>query len=336
MGSFKDYVPDYYQLGYLMVAYNRIKYGPQLWENLLDETGASPVILFPFYAAVKRQTGFSRTGLYNQTLAGLDSIWRKQDKQIIATSFSNVNLRTKSDYISYRNPCYYKDSLIIADKTGMVDIDRIVSIDMKSGKEKIIFTPGISLWDNLSVSGNYLVWAEIVPHPRWDNCNYSVIRRLNLETGESKYLSHNSRYFAPAASPDGETIATVETDVRGQNSIVLIDIYNGNIISKFNSPENCAIQLPSWDKNSKCLIMTFVNEEGKGLLMLDVKNGKWQIISTPSFQNISQPKFAGNYILYRSGISGIDNIYALNINTKKVFQVTSVRSGGFRSNLFGL
>jgi hypothetical protein len=244
MGSFKDYVPDYYQLGYLMVAYNRIKYGPQLWEHVLDETGTRPIILFPFYAALKRQTGFSRTELYNRTLADLDTIWRKQDKQIIPTSFSNANVRTISDYTSFRNPCFYKENIIIAEKSGIDDIKRFVSIDIQSGNEKIIFTPGLSLSDNLSLSGNYLVWAEIVADPRWDNCNYSVIRRLNLETGVAKYLSHNSKYFAPTASPDGETIAIVETDVKGQNAIILIDIYDGHIISKFSTPENFAVQLP--------------------------------------------------------------------------------------------
>jgi hypothetical protein len=329
MGSFKDYVPDYYQLGYLMVAYNRIKYGPQLWEHVLDETGESPVILFPFYAAVKQQTGFSRTELYNHTLAGLDSIWQKQDKQIVPTGFSNANVRKVSDYTSYRNPCFFNEDIIIADKTGMDDIDRIVLIDILTGKEKVLFTPGVSLWDNLSLSGKYLVWAEIVPHPRWDNCNYSVIRRLNIETGSSKYLSQNSRYFAPSASPDGETVATVEIDVKGQNAIILIDMFDGHIISKFNTPKNCAVQLPSWDENSKFLIMTFVNDDGKGLLMLDVKNGNWQQIAEPTSKNISQPRFAGNYIIYRSGISGIDNIYALNLTNKKVYQVTSVRSGAY-------
>jgi hypothetical protein len=333
MGSFRDEVPDPYQLGYLMVAYNRAKYGTKIWENVLDYAGRNPFTLFPFYFSLKKTTGLSRTKLYEKTFRDLDSAWSHNSKELIYSDIHTINIRTSNVYTSYRNPCFYNDSEIIAEKSGIDDVKKFVKINTYTKKEKVIFVPGIISSDNLSLAGKYLVWAEIVPDLRWENESYSVIRRLDLISGKSKYLTGKTKYFAPVISPDGLLIAAVETNIKGQNSIVLISSDKGEEINKFPTPGNCAVQLPSWDDSSRFLVMTAVNHKGKGLLMLDTKTGFWQTFLEPSYTNISQPRFLNNYIVYQSGYSGIENLYVIHRTNRKIFQITSVHYGAFDPNI---
>ena len=329
MDSFRDHIPNYYETGYLLVAYNRLKYGAKLWEDVLDYDSKNFFTLFPFYFSLKKSTGLSRSELYRKTFYELDSAWSSKANEIHYSNVSRINNRFNTDYISYRNPCIYNDSVIIAEKSGINDVTKIVSINCKNGNEKALFVSGNYSSDNLSLSGTYLVWSEVIPDIRWQNRSYSIIRKLDLKTGQSEYLSRKSEYFAPVISPDSKKIAVVETDIQGKNSVVLLSAENGKVIDKFGSPDNCSLQYPSWDNSSRLLVMTAVNQEGKELLLLDTKSGQWQTLLKPSFINISQPKFSGNYVIYRSGLSGIENLYAIHLFTKKIFQITSVQFGAF-------
>ena len=329
MGSFRDEVPDEYQLGYLMVAYNRAKYGTKIWENVLDYDGKYAFTLFPFYFSLKKSTGLSRTKLYENTLHDLDSAWQFNSRTVQYSQIDTLSKRTSNVFTSYRNPCIYNDSIIIAEKSSLDDVKKFVKINIRDRKEQAFFVPGIIPSDNLSLGGKYLVWAEIVPDIRWGNRSYSVIRKLNLNSGKSEYLTIRTKYFAPVISPNAKTIAVVETNIKGQNFIVLISSIKGEVLNKFSSPDNCAIQMPSWDDSSRLLVMTAVCSKGKSLVILNIKTGLWQTILAPTYSNISQPRFFGSYIVYRSGLSGIDNLYAVNRINHKIFQITSVHYGAF-------
>ena len=39
-GSYRDYTPNYYPLGYMLVAYGREEYGNDFWAKTADEAAA--------------------------------------------------------------------------------------------------------------------------------------------------------------------------------------------------------------------------------------------------------------------------------------------------------
>ena len=56
-GSLKDFVPDHYALGYLLVAYGREKYGDQFWGNVTHDAASYKSLFYPFQHAIKKYTG---------------------------------------------------------------------------------------------------------------------------------------------------------------------------------------------------------------------------------------------------------------------------------------
>jgi len=56
-GSYKDYVPSHYNLGYLMVNYGRERYGADFWAKVTKDASAYKGLLYPFQKAIKTYAG---------------------------------------------------------------------------------------------------------------------------------------------------------------------------------------------------------------------------------------------------------------------------------------
>jgi hypothetical protein len=56
-GSLKDYVPNHYYLGYLLVNYGREKYGLDFWTKVTHDASAYKGLFYPFQKAIKKHAG---------------------------------------------------------------------------------------------------------------------------------------------------------------------------------------------------------------------------------------------------------------------------------------
>jgi hypothetical protein len=56
-GSLKDYVPNHYQLGYLVTNYGYKKYGDDFWKNVTKDATSFKGLFYPFNKAIKRYSG---------------------------------------------------------------------------------------------------------------------------------------------------------------------------------------------------------------------------------------------------------------------------------------
>ena len=327
-GSFKDFVPDYYRLGYFMVGYSRIRYGRNIWNLALHRVGNLPALPFALNHYLNSQYAVSMREMYDKTLDTLKMIWTNDYKQIKLTPFIPVSVPSSKFYSSYRYPHILYDKSIVLYKTSMDDLDKIVRIDTK-GVESVIFIPGYVIDGRLSCASNKVVWDEIVADVRWEQRNFSVIKSIDLSTGITKTLTNNTRYFSPCVSSDGNRIAVVEIDVRNDSWLVILNATTGNVMERIKSPENGLITFPYWI-NTQELIMIFTTaDKGKTIYKYSQNQKKWTRLIQPTFNNISQLSAWRNFVIYTAGYSGTDNIYALNTTDGKIFQVTSSGFGAF-------
>jgi hypothetical protein len=325
--SYRDYIPDYYYSGYYMVAYSRLKYDVKFCSKVLNDVARKPYLISPFYFGLKKNYGLSKIKLFEETFDTLKNLWNIQIDNIDYTNYQYISEKKSKFYTSYRYPQYINDSTIVVLKSGLDQIDRFVSIT-KKGQEKIIHTPGYISSERISVSKNKIVWDEIIWDPRWNQRSYSVIKVYDLESGKEKQLTRRSRYFSPAVSYDGNKIVAVEIDNQNKCFLTVINIHNGDIEKRIPSPSNKLLQLPAWTENGQIIAIS-VNEEGKGISRYDPANQEWDDLFYSEYIDISQPVQWNDHILFRGGFNGIDNIYAFNIESQSVSQLTSARYGAF-------
>ncbi|HNX43037.1 MAG TPA: hypothetical protein PLJ84_08580 [Bacteroidales bacterium] len=348
-GSYKDYVPNQYELGYQIVANTRRLYGARSWEMVLSNVARKPYTIVPFDRSLKSVTGMGKKALYGQTLTYLDSLWRIQQSKTVLSERSPLPVKTAKTYSLYKYPQYVNDSVFIAERTTLDDISRFVLID-RAGKEKIIVTPGFfsadyftvnsgfgtgySLnkpgsftADNISLVGGVLAWTEKSADPRWQQRNYSVIKVFDFKSGKTRQLTDRSRLFAPSISPDGKSMAAVRVTNHNICSVVILDMLTGDIMKVLCSSPDEFYMTPSWSPDGHMLVFTVLNNSGKSIRMLNVNTVTSRTIVKPGFTDIANPMIAGGYILYNGSYSGIENIYAVDTASGNRFRVTSAEFG---------
>ncbi|TAJ15635.1 hypothetical protein DMA11_00045 [Marinilabiliaceae bacterium JC017] len=326
LGSYRDFVPNHYRMGYAMVAGARETYGKDIWKKALDQTGRKSWSLVPFNQGIKNVTGLNKTGLYQEVFNHWKEQWQAQDDALTLTPIKPITPRYPS-YKNYRYPQPLNDSLIIAELTGPGEIQRFVSINTHNGEEKTIFIPGVRDREPFSLVGHQLVWSEQKPHARWENLTYSVIWSYDMKTGKTQQLTRKSRYYAPALSPNGKNIAVVQVTNANQYSIELLNAENGEGIQSISIPDNHFPLTPTWSPDGQSLITILLDSRGKRLSRLNLESQTWKDITEPTFSNIRYPRVLKDTIYFSGSWTGIENIYKVPLAGGNITQVTTSRFG---------
>lgn len=330
MGSYKTYVPDQYQLGYQLVKHGVKHYGYTSWENTLNYVGRKPFTLFPFYFGLKNETSLSREQLYQNTFDSLRIAWQAEvnEKAFVAEPIEVVPKKhaKQKAYISYSHPIYTDDGSIIALKSSLDEIDRVVQI-FPNGKEIILFKPGFHNIEQLAYAKGQLFWTEWAPDIRWGQRSYSIVKSYNIHSKIIRQVTRKSRLFAADIHKDGLILAAVEVEPDGQYYLTLVNSADGFILEKNPTPGNMFVQTPRWNKSGTELVMTFQDDHKKGIIVFDYETKSWNEIIRFESGNISHPFFNDGQILFTGDFNGTENFYSLDKTTLKLAQITDVPYG---------
>jgi hypothetical protein len=328
MGSYKNYIPNHYELGYLMVRHGRRNYGDQFWIDFQNYAARRPFLLNPTYFSMKQYGLRSKKQFYLDALDQYRQHWIRTDSARKHTPRVDWNNPEARHYTNYRFPHAVSGSMLFAYKSGMDQIPEFVFLG-KNGEERSIFRPGYLSSGRVSFSGSHVVWDEFVPDTRWSNRNYSVIRTYEMATGKVTNLGRKTRYYAPAVSHDGSRIAVIEQTDMQQFSLVILGI-DGEVLQKVPSPGKQFIQHPCWMENDSALVLIQSEGSGKSLISYHPVSGTWNFLFDAGYDDISYPVVAGNRIYFSATFSGIDNIYCHVLLLNETFQISSSRFGAFQ------
>lgn len=331
MGSFRHYIPNHYELGYLMVRHGRRTYGDQFWIDFQQYAARKPFLLNPTYFSMKQYGLKSKKHFYQEALGFYKDHWQKMAENRVLTPLSDWTTHRKRAYTSYTFPHQVTPSMMFALKTGIDQIPEFIYLGDK-GQEQRIFRPGFLNSGRVSYSGNYVVWDEFVPDIRWSNRNFSIIRLLDLGTGRVENLGSKTRYYSPALSRDGQRVAAIEqTDTHRFNLVVLR--HDGSTEVKIPSPGNRFLQQPAWTDQDSAVVLLMATESGKSLYTYTFETGRWTRLFDAETDDISTPAVHGSRIYFSGTFSGIDNIYCYDLEDQQSFQVTSAPFGAFHPQL---
>jgi hypothetical protein len=326
MGTYNHFVPDYYQYGYHMVSYARVKYGPDFWEKMIDFSARNPYLLAPSSLFSLKNIGLNKDKLYKKMIDSIKFYWNSQRKEMNYNNYSIIISDTAKRYRQYKLPQQLSDNSIIAMKTGIDLLDQIIQID-SAGKETKLHIIGSSSELNLSATDNYVVWDEILVDPRWEGRSYSVIKSFNIHSHSEIQLTRRTRYFSPDISNDESKIVAIETDINNNNFLIILQHPDGKLLKRISSPGNKAIQYPEWMDSKKVLLVTFDGKE-KNIETVNTETGEWETLFDAGTMDVSEPISWQKYVLFRASYNGIENIYAINLH-EDLFQITSASFGAF-------
>jgi dipeptidyl peptidase IV (DPP IV)-like protein len=325
-GSYRDFVPDHYVLGYQLVAFGRWKYSPKIWDKSLNKVARRPYSITPFSNGIKENSGLNKTAFYRSALDSLRNIWKKQQLETRPNIFHSISTKYNKFHTDYRSPCLMENGELICVKSGMDDIKRIISID-ENGKETRLFTPGTMLDNSISYADSKIIWAEYKNHPRWGSTSFSRIRLFDLRKQKSRFIGKGLHLFAPVFSRNGNCICAVNVSAQGNYSLMIFDSQNGNKQKEITSPENLFFQFPTWVKNDSAILSVVLGDEGKKIVLIDLQTSKIKKLTEYSYEEISHVSLQNDTLYFIGSKSGVSDLYAIDLKQNLRFRVFASEYG---------
>jgi len=325
LGSYKDFVTDYYKLGYWMVGETRALYGSETWSKALKRIGSQPFSLTPLNTSLKKTTKQTSKQLYDSIFNHLKNSWQNTLKSRTIDSLSVFSPPRKT-YTEYLYPKLFHDSLIFAYRKSINDIGRFVLIHPNK-TEKIIYTPGEIYEESVSLTNNLIIWAEKRADLRWTHAEHSSIQVFNIETREKTEIKTPNNLFSPTISPDLKTFAAIEVDKANNYSLGIYELATGKQLDKIQTTDNQYFFTPSWNKNGEKLYLVSLSALGKSIVEIDVKSHQTKELTERTFANIKNPVLSRQDLYFSADFSGVDNLYVLNLENKELKCAASVLFG---------
>lgn len=330
LGSYRNFVPDYYKLGYYFVGETRKKFGPEIWEKAVYNVGNKPLSINSFNSVIRKTTKYNQRQLYHFIFDSLRNNWLKADKEY--DSGGMPISKSTANYASYNPSFFLSDSTLVVLKQTLREVDQFIVIS-KNGDEKKLIVPGNVLEESVSMTGQKLLWIEDVPDLRWQNGGKSLIHIFDVGTQENMVLKPDYRAQSPSLSPDQKFIAMVESDFANNYYISVYDLNSSKLKSRFRSPDNNYFFSPRWINNEK-LVSIMLTSEGKVFVVVDPSTGDITRLTGTSLGDIKHPVLYGDIVYFISTYDGKNSLYRLNLTDQSVARVFEPRFGAENPTIY--
>ncbi|MFO7869155.1 MAG: hypothetical protein R6U95_07645 [Bacteroidales bacterium] len=325
-GSYKDYVPNYYAMGYYFVAGVRRKYSQDVWNNALKRVGDKPFSITPFNKALKIETGLSKTELYKETFKQQQNLWKLDFQREAHSAYDTVSTQPTT-YTNYQFAQQIAEDSIIIQKSGFEDIPFFITMH-RNGRENNICRVGFkSPKEPFSATRTYIAWSEKNADIRWDLAATRNINLYDLTTHTNHVIHTHTQVFSPAISPDNNLIVAIQSTEKNIYSLFFYDIHTQKHTHTVPIPKNEFPQNPSWNKDGNTIVFTTVSEKGKRIMQYNTNTKTFSEIKPYSYEDIATPTYWKKYVLYSSSYSGVDNIYAIDTNSSEIYRITESAYG---------
>jgi len=336
-GSLKDYVPDHYALGYLLVNYGREKYGDDFWAKVTHDASAFKGLFYPFQHAVKKYTGTSFKNFYQDAFKyyqNLDAAAVK--KELSATGGINTNavknvFPVNKKYVTgyyfpysagqdslvfLRSDYRHRNAFYLKDKEG----------------ERRLKVRSISMDRQFSYRNGKIAYAAYESDPRWGWRDYGVIRVLDMATGKERRITRRTKYFTPDISPDGTKIVAVQVNALGENELHILDAESGRVLDSVRSDGKIFFTDPKFIDNNSLVTAARLPDGKMSLANVNVATKEVSLLTEPSYNVLGYPSLRGDTVFYTASYSGTDNVYAYLMSNRKVFRISNGPLGNYFVN----
>ncbi|PVX52562.1 hypothetical protein C7377_0889 [Balneicella halophila] len=368
LGSFKDYVPNYYEFGYFMVANTLKNYGDDFWINALAKAGEYPYPWYNFAEFSLKNEERKRTfqkliqeldshaetestfdskeleiaekwnnnahknatvTLYNDNMTELQARWKQEQSLIDTTTYQPLSKSVKI-YTNYTSPQILNDGSIAVLKSGYEDYLQFVNLK-NDGTEEVLFTPG-NLTSKINVNDEFLYWTEDIPHIRWTENSHSALYYLDVISKKKRKIPFDRDLYMPSANEDNSLIVAVVKNDDYTNELVVLDRETGELKYQYNFGST-RITDPQFINSST--IAYIFTEDGTGIAELNLKTKEKDLLVEIFNVALSDLEYSDGSLLFTAGYEGKNDIYKLEMDTSKLIKLTESPYGASEATISG-
>lgn len=327
-GSLKDYVPNHYDLGYLLVNYGTKKYGYDFWRKVTHDASVYKGIFYPMQKAVKRYAGINYKTFTNDAIDYYKSLYGLQNK--LPDSLINANnvfpVQPKK-LTSYYYPFQVAENKLLYLKSSA---DKVPTFYLKdSTGVHFIRYKDISMDGQYSYRNGKIVYAAYETNPRWQWENYSVLKILDIKTGTQRTLAHQTKYFSPDVSEDGKWIVANKVNANSSSTLVLINSGNGDVIKEIKKDGVTYFSNPKIVDDSTVVAVLRNKDASTNIAQINIATGIIKNITPPSQTIVGQIDAKKDSIFFIASQHLKDEIFCYDLKTNILQKLNTVGVGDY-------
>lgn len=315
-GSYKDHVPDHYNLGYQMVSWTDNAYGHNIWDRVTRFTARNPYMIVPKNVALKKYYRTSIRQMFDSTFADLGSYWDSIGTP--PNSPTIVETPLNKSYTTYSGPVALDSYRAVSIKNDPDEGYRIVISDRRDGSEQLVARIG-SPSSRLSYADGNLWWTEYRQSAVWAQKINSQLCRMKISKGRTSTVRGERQALYPVAMAGGKA-AFVKYN------------YDGTFTLKHDEraltlPDSISVHGLTYDDRNE--LFYFIGLSDSGMWIGSSNMDSFRIVTPPRHITISDLSSHGGRLFFTSIASGRDEAHVLDPATGHESRLTSSSYGSF-------
>lgn len=323
-GSYRDFIPDHYQLGYQLVAQGDEMAGEVMTDKMGAFRARRPWYIISTGMTMKKLFGFNINTLFDSTFNTLTKHWASIPQ--VDNSSRLLPAPKITSYTTYSNPIAIGEELLIT-KRDLDKPSRFVALDPKTGHERTLsFTGNISTRPAYDKVNNRIWWTEYRRSTMFEEKVLSTLCYMDLDRLKPRTQPMQKRNIL-YPTPDNEGgLAWAEYAADGHYSFHHRTCDGKELDVEL--PFGLEIHSLAWDNLTDLHYCIITSDKGMAICSID-SEGKLSHITQPAYITLSRLRAKDGKLYFGSIASGKDEVHYINLSSRKEYQISESTYGSF-------
>ena len=320
-GSYRDFIPDHYQLGYQLVAHGNELTGRVMANDMADYGPRKPWMII---WRMQRLFGFNKEQLFDSTFSSLTNFWSQLPTQE-NTSTLLPTPKIKS-YTTYSSPLFV-DGKVITLKKDLDKPSRFVTLDTDTGEERTLcYTGSVATPPTYDEINNRIWWTEYRRSTLFAQKVNTTLCYLDLDKQRPRTRQMGGRNILYPTPDDEGGLAWAEYSADG--IYTLHHEYCDGQHFSFALPFGQEVHSLAWDNMTRCHYCIITGDEGMWISRITPEKEISQV-TRPAYITLSRLRARDGKLYYGSIASGRDEIHCYDLIAEREYQLTESTYGSF-------
>lgn len=322
-GSYKDYIPNHYNLGYLLCRHGYQRFGTVMGDDVAELVSRRPYMVVSNSWVFKKLYGSSTPQLFYDTFTTLEDHW--QDISNVEPTTEPIAIEEPTCYTKYSHPQPMADGRILFLKEDLDKTTAFVIVDESTGdEERVAYTGIVSTRPMLSSMGR-VWWTEYRQSALYDQKVASTLCYMDLDKGVPETMRRERNVLYPTPT-EGYGIAWVEYTPDGSYAVVV----NGTaeLGRRTDITYGSEVHGMAWDSVTKALYLIITDDDGMHIARLDGEG--ISPVTQAAYTTLSDLTAKDGRLYYGSIASGRDELHMYDLSSDREYRLSTSRYGSFQ------
>lgn len=322
-GSYKDYIPNHYNLGYLLCRHGYQRFGSVMGDDVAELVSRRPYMIVSNTWVLKKLYGSSTPQLFYDTFTTLEDHWRGVNNVVQTTE--PIAVEEPKCYTKYSHPQPMADGRILFLKEDLDKTTAFVIVDEATGEEERVAHTGIVSTRPMLSSTGRVWWTEYRQSALYEQKVASTLCFMDLSKGVPQTMRRKRNVLYPTPT-EGHGIAWVEYTPDGSYAVVV----NGTaeLERRTDIAYGSEVHGMAWDGVTKALYLIITDDDGMHIARLDGEGVS--PVTQAAYTTLSDLTAKDGRLYYGSIASGRDELHMYDLSLGREYRLSTSRYGSFQ------